>query len=65
MVDAMRAKVTNGRRYMARGVSLPPQMAKDAAARANELEVGFSKYVQRLIKLDLARKLLALPTDGV
>lgn len=33
--------------------------------RAAELDVSFSKYVQRLIKVDLSRKLLSMPADGV
>ena len=64
-MGAMRAKVANGRTYTAQGVSLPPQMTKDARKRATELDVSFSKYIQRLIKLDLSRKLLSLPADGV
>lgn len=61
----MRAKVENGRRHTGRGVSLSPQMRKDAMKRAAELDVSFSKYVQRLIKVDLSRKLLSMPADGV
>lgn len=54
----------NGRKHTARGVSLPPQMAKDAAKRATQLDVSFSKYVQRLISIDLTRKLLAVPKEA-
>lgn len=52
----------NGRKHTARGVSLPPEMEKEAMRRASQLDVSFSKYVQRLISIDLTRKLLQQPT---
>lgn len=55
---AMRAKVDASKRHTARGVSLPPDMEKAAVARATRLDVSFSKYVQRLIRLDIERAIL-------
>lgn len=54
----------NGRKHTARGVSLPPKMERDAVRRATALDVSFSKYVQRLIAIDLARKLLSVPREA-
>lgn len=58
----MRAKVERSKQHKARGVSLSPQMNREAMKRAQELDVSFSKYVQRLIRVDLAKNLLG---DGV
>lgn len=55
---AMRNKVEDCRKHTARGVSLPPEMEAQALKRCATLDVSFSKYVQKLIKIDLARKLL-------
>lgn len=54
----MRTKVEGNRKHKARGVSLPPQMHLQALKRCAILDVSFSKYVQKLIALDIERQLL-------
>lgn len=54
-----RHKVPEGRRHVARGISLPPILSRQASRRANGLEISFSRYVQRLIEADLADPVLA------
>jgi len=54
----MRPKVDRSKQHKARGVSLPPDLEKAALAKAFKMDVSFSKYVQRLIGLDLKRNLL-------
>lgn len=54
----MRTRVERNQRHTARGVSLSPQMTKAALRRASDLDLSFSKYVQKLIDVDLNRKLL-------
>lgn len=55
----MRAKVSPAKRHKARGVSLPPTMSKEAMKRAGSLEMSFSRYVQRLIEVDLQQRILS------
>lgn len=50
-----RARMKPEERCTARGLSLSPQMMEAAIARAIHLGITFSKYVQRLIGLDLQR----------
>lgn len=45
----------------ARGVSLPLDMEAKALKRCDALELNFSKYVQKLIAVDLERTLLLPP----
>ncbi len=40
------------------GVSFPQGLMKDAREKAARLDVSFSKYVQRLVRLDLEKELL-------
>jgi hypothetical protein len=54
----MRAKVPEIKRHRARGVSLPPGMETLAMKRANRLQMSFSRYVQRLIELDIRERVL-------
>jgi hypothetical protein len=54
----MRAKIERAKRHKARGVSLPPEMERAALKKAFNLDVSFSKYVQRLIRLDIERAIL-------
>lgn len=53
-----RPKVPTSKQHSTRGVSLPPDVAKNAIKRAAALDVSFSKYVARLIRMDLERGLL-------
>lgn len=54
----MRTKIERNRKHKARGVSLPPDMETKALRRCSTLDVTFSKYVQKLIAIDLERQLL-------
>lgn len=54
----MRPKIEGSRKHKARGVSLPPKMHTEALRRCAILDVSFSKYVQKLIALDIERQLL-------
>jgi hypothetical protein len=54
----MRPRIEKGRQHKARGVSLPPQMEKAALKRATAADISFSKYIQRLIAIDLERNLV-------
>ena len=54
----MRARVPKQNQHRARGVSLPPDLEAFAVKRASAADIGFSKYVQRLIALDLKRNLI-------
>lgn len=54
----MRPKVELAKKHKARGVSLPPDMEKAAIAKTVSMDISFSKYVQRLIRLDLEKKIL-------
>lgn len=56
---SVRPKVKSKERHKARGVSLPPHLEKAALERAFKSDISFSKYVQRLIKIDLERNLIA------
>lgn len=49
----MRARIEQAKRYKTRGVSLPPDMEKAALKKASQLDVSFSKYVQKLIRRDM------------
>ena len=55
----MRTKVAANKKHKARGVSLPPAMAKAAVSKIGKLEMGFSEYVQRLIQHDLSKNTMA------
>jgi len=57
-VPTVRSKLEQEKRHKARGVSLPPDMEKTAAKKALALDVSFSKYVQRLIRLDIEKTLI-------
>lgn len=54
----MRMRVGKAQKHKARGVSLPPDIEKAALAKAFKLDVSFSKYVQRLIRVDLEQSIL-------
>lgn len=54
----MRIKIDPSKRYKARGLSLSPDMEKFAVKKAQMLDVGFSKYVQRLIRADREQTIL-------
>ncbi len=56
----MRPKIERNRKHRARGVSLPPDMESKALKRCNTLDVTFSKYVQKLIAVDLDRQTLSV-----
>lgn len=45
-------------RCVARGVSLPPELEQAAIKKACRMDVSFSKYVQRLVRMDIERGLL-------
>lgn len=55
IIASMRPKVKQSKQHRARGVSLPPELEKAALAKAFKMDVSFSKYIQRLIGLDLKR----------
>ncbi len=55
----MRQPVKESQKHKARGVSMPPDMAKAAAAKASRLNMGFSEYIQKLIDNDLQENVIA------
>lgn len=54
----MRPKVETNRKFKARGVSLSQEMVEAATKRASAADLSFSKYIQRLIALDMAQNLV-------
>lgn len=54
----MRQRVAKREQHKARGVSLPPHLEKAAMDRAFRADISFSKYVQRLIAIDMERNLV-------
>ncbi len=52
----MRPRIEGNRRHKARGISLPPELERATAKRATELDLTFSKYVQRALRLALNSK---------
>ncbi len=47
-------KRKRGRRYITKGLSLPPEMAKAVVVRMKELQISnFSRYCQDLIRRDV------------
>lgn len=54
----MRKRIPNHAKHRARGVSLPPATEKAALEKAKELDISFSKYVQRLIRADVETPVL-------
>lgn len=56
----MKRKNDPSRNFKARGVSLPPDLDAFAIKKSGkDLDVTFSKYVQRLIRMDMEQTLLA------
>ena len=64
LLDVPRTKIETGRKCISRGVSLSPKMEAAAMARATQLDMSFSRYVQRLIEADLRREILK-PIDAL
>jgi hypothetical protein len=59
-----RTKIKPDRKHKARGVSLPPEMWRDAHKKAAKADISFSKYVQRLIALDMQHNFVK-PVAGI
>jgi hypothetical protein len=57
-MPTVRLKIEQEKRHKARGISLPPEMEKAAVKKALALDVSFSKYVQRLIRMDIEKALI-------
>lgn len=54
----MRQKAAPPKKFKGRGVSLPTELWPRAFERADKLDITFSKYVKRLIQVDLERSIL-------
>ena len=54
----MRKPIDPAARCKTRGVSLPPQLDRNASKRSFNAGISFSKYVQSLIELDQKEDLL-------
>lgn len=58
MVMRMRQKAAPPKKFKGRGVSLPTELWPRAFQRADQLDITFSKYVKRLIQVDLEKPIL-------
>lgn len=53
-----RPKVESGRKFKTATVSLHPKQLKFANSRAVQANISFSKYIQALVRLDMANNVL-------
>lgn len=55
----MRKKVCQNKKAKTRTVSIPGDLELPIALRLSALDMGFSRYIQTLVRLDTDRRLLS------